>query len=214
MKLRFIISTFTLLILGFNGYAQKLDTIFYDSSWKETPKNNSSFYRILTKTEEGKFSVIDYFKTGEVQMTGTLKSLNPDVKDGEFIWYYLNGMTRTLTSYQDGKAITSKSWDEKGQEIVLNGMLDVQPEYPGGVQEFYQYIASHFNYPKGFNPRPTGRIDLSFVINRDGSISDVTVVNSMQKVLDAEAVRVLKTMPKWKPGMQNGKEVCVKYNIP
>jgi protein TonB len=90
----------------------------------------------------------------------------------------------------------------------------VQPEYPGGMQKFYQYIGSHFNYPKGLNPRPVGRIALSFVINRDGSISDVNVVNSVHELLDAEAVRVLKKMPKWKPGMQNGKAVRVKYNIP
>jgi protein TonB len=214
MKLRFLITAITLLIFSFQGYSQKLDTVFYGADWKEMSKAGSSFYRILIKNPEGKFSVTDYFKEGQVQMTGTLKSLAPDVKDGEFIWYYQNGKTQTVTTYEDDKVITSKSWDENGQDIVLNGILDVQPEYPGGIQKFYQYISSHFVYPKGFNPRPKGIINLSFVINRDGRISDVTIVNSVHEILDAEAVRVLKTMPKWKPGMQNGEAVRVKYNIP
>ncbi|MBC7568085.1 MAG: energy transducer TonB [Pedobacter sp.] len=214
MNLRFIIFLVTLLTFSLQSYSQKLDTLFYDVNWKETSKANSSFYRILTKIEEGKFSVTDYFKTGEVQMTGTLKSIAPNVNDGEFIWFYKNGMTQTITSYESGKVITSKSWDEKGKDIVLNGIIDIQPEYRGGMQNFYQYIASHFIYPKGLNPRPKGTINLSFVIDNDGSINDVYVVNSVHPILDAEAVRVLKTMPKWKPGMQKGKAVRVKYNIP
>ncbi|MEJ7560606.1 MAG: energy transducer TonB [Pedobacter sp.] len=214
MKLRSVITLILLLILSFQGYSQQLDTVYYDVDWKETSRAGSSYFRTMSKTPEGRFLITDHYNTGEVQMTGTLLSLNPEVKDGEFIWYYQNGKTRTITSYEKDRTLSSKSWDEKGESIVLNGILDVQPEFPGGMQRFYRYIASHFHYPKGLSPRPKGIINLSFVIDRDGSISDIKVVNSVHELLDAEAVRLLKYMPKWKPGMQLGKAVRVKYNIP
>ncbi|TCD00381.1 energy transducer TonB [Pedobacter psychroterrae] len=209
MNLRLIISALLLLVAGVQSYAQKVDTTFYDADWKETEKANHSFYRIMSNTDDGKFLATDYFKTGEVQMTGTFKSLSPEVKDGDFIWYHQNGRKQTVTNYKDNATTSTKSWDEEGVEII-----NVPPEYPGGMQALYKYIGAKFVYPKGLNPKPIGKINLSFVIDKDGSITDITVVESMHELLDAEAVRVLQRVPRWKPGTQNGKPVRVKYNIP
>jgi protein TonB len=214
MNSRAIISLIFLLVLSFHSYGQVLDTIFYDANWKESVKANSSYYRILLKKEDGKFNVTDYFKSGEIQMTGTLKSHDPDVKDGDFVFYYKNGVTQTKSTFVDGQETASKSWDQNGKDVVLDGKVEVQPEYPGGMQKFYQYITSHFVYPKGFNPRPKGTIILSFVVERDGRSDDVQVVSSVNEILDAEAVRVIKSMPKWKAGIQKGQPVRVKYTIP
>lgn len=214
MNLRSIISAITLLVLSFQGYGQTLDTIFYDANWKQAIKANSSYYRILSKTDNGKFSVTDYYNTGQVQMTGTLKSHDPDVKEGDFVFYYKNGVTQTKSTYVNGQETESKSWDQEGKDVVLDGKVEVQPEYPGGMENLYRYIGSHFIYPKGLSPRPKGTINLSFVIERDGSTDDVRVISSVHKILDAEAVRVIKSMPKWKPGIQKGQPVRVMYNIP
>ena len=209
MNLRLIISILLLLNAGVQGYAQKIDTTFYDADWKETEKANHSFYRIMSKTDDGKLMATDYFKTGEVQMTGTYKSLSPEVKDGDFIWYHQNGKKKTLTNFKDNAIISTNSWDEEGVEVI-----NVPPEYPGGMQALYKYIGTKFIYPKGLKPKPIGIINLSFVIDKDGSITDITVVQSVHELLDAEAVRVLGSVPRWKPGTQNGKAVRVKYNIP
>ena len=209
MNLRLFISTLFLLAACLQGYAQSTDTTFYDVDWKETDKSNHAFYRIMSQTDDGKPLATDYFKSGEVQMTGTFKSLSPEIKDGEFIWYYKNGQKQTVSLYRDNSIVSTKSWSEDGAEII-----NVPPEFPGGMQALYKYIGANFVYPKGLNPKPIGRINLSFVVDKDGSISDVTVVESVHRLLDEEAVRVLKRMPKWKPGMQNDKAVRVKYNIP
>ena len=209
MNLRLIISALFLIGAAVQANAQKVDTTFYDADWKETGKANHSFYRIMSKTDDGKSLATDYFKTGEVQMTGTFKSLSPEVKDGEFIWYHKNGRMKTVTTYKDNTVTSTKSWDEEGGEII-----NVPPEYPGGMQALYKYIGSKFIYPKGLNPKPIGIINLSFVIDKDGRITDISVVQSVHELLDAEAVRVLRSVRKWKPGTQNGVPVRVKYNIP
>jgi protein TonB len=214
MNLRAIISALTLLIISFQGYGQTIDTIFYDANWKETVKASSSYYRILVKKEDGKFFVTDYYNSGQVQMTGTLTAHDPDMKDGDFVYYYENGAIKTKSTFVNGQETATKSWDQNGKDVVLDGKVEVQPEYPGGIQNFYQYIASHFVYPKGFNPRPIGTIMLSFVIEKDGRSDDVRVVSSVHKIVDAEAVRVIRSMPKWKPGIQKGQPVRVMYNIP
>ena len=215
MNLRAIISAITLItISSFQGYSQTLDTIFYDANWKESPKANSSYYRILVKNSDGKFFVKDYYNTGQVQMTGTLTTHDPDVKDGDFVYYYENGVTKTKSTFVNGQETATKSWDQNGKDVVLDGKVEVQPEYPGGMQNLYQYIGSHFIYPKGLTPKPKGTIILSFVIEKDGRSDDVRVVSSVNRFLDAEAVRVIKSMPKWKPGIQKGQPVRVMYNIP
>jgi TonB family protein len=78
-----------------------------------------------------------------------------------------------------------------------------------------KYLATNVKYPEeAFNKGIEGRVILTFIVEKDGSISNVKVAKSVNEVIDAEAVRVVENMPKWKPGKQNGKEVRVKYTIP
>ena len=77
------------------------------------------------------------------------------------------------------------------------------------------YLSSHLQYPVVAQENGVqGRVVVSFVVERDGSISDVKIARSIDPSLDKEAVRVVKSMPKWNPGKQNGSAVRVKYNVP
>ncbi|MDR2816838.1 MAG: M56 family metallopeptidase, partial [Proteiniphilum sp.] len=94
-------------------------------------------------------------------------------------------------------------------------LVDVLPEFPGGTEAMMRYLVDNIRYPveaqkKGIQ----GRVICSFVIMKDGNINDINVVRGVDSLLDAEAVRVIRTMPKWKPGEQQGKIVNVKYTIP
>ena len=106
----------------------------------------------------------------------------------------------------------------KKEEIVVEEIFDVveeQPEYPGGLQELYGFVSKNFNYPdmaKAANVQ--GKVYVSFVVDKDGTIDDVKVLRGLGSGLDEEAVRVVKMMPKWKAGKQRGKEVKVRYNLP
>ena len=94
-------------------------------------------------------------------------------------------------------------------------VCDQMPEYPGGFQELMKFLATNVRYPEAaIKTNTQGRVIVSFVVNTDGSISDERVVRSISPELDAEALHVVGNMPNWKPGMQNGQLVRVKYTLP
>jgi TonB family protein len=79
----------------------------------------------------------------------------------------------------------------------------------------FEYLSKSIKYPKeAAEAQKEGRVIATFIVNKDGSISDARVVKSVDPALDAEALRVINGMPNWKPGKQNGKVVNVKYTIP
>ena len=90
------------------------------------------------------------------------------------------------------------------------------PEFPGGQQALLKYLSENVQYPVIAQANGIqGRVVCQFVVNKDGSIVDVEVVRSGgDPSLDKEAIRVIKSMPKWTPGKQKGKPVRVKYTVP
>ena len=94
-------------------------------------------------------------------------------------------------------------------------VVEEMPSFPGGNGALMSYLASNIKYPVVAQENGVqGRVIVSFVVERDGSISDVKVARSVDPSLDREAQRVVKSMPKWKPGKQNGSAVRVKYTVP
>ena len=94
-------------------------------------------------------------------------------------------------------------------------VVEVMPEFPGGSKAMMSYLAENIKYPKeAENAGMQGRVIVQFVVDTDGSIEDAKVVRAVDPLLDKEAIRVINAMPKWKPGMQDGKEVRVKYTVP
>lgn len=87
------------------------------------------------------------------------------------------------------------------------------PEFPGGIEKFYLYLKGHFRLPPN-SGEITGRVIVSFVVEKDGSLTDVKVVRGLSPDIDKEAIRVILNSPKWKPGIQNGKAVRVAYSVP
>ena len=86
------------------------------------------------------------------------------------------------------------------------------PEFKGNVNE---YLSKVINYPTiAVETGTQGKVYCEFVVNTDGSITDVKVVRGVDRSLDNEAMRVIKSMPKWKPGRMNGKTVRVRYTLP
>ena len=106
------------------------------------------------------------------------------------------------------------SEDVSDHNIVFD-VVEHMPSFPGGQMELLKYISENIRYPKEAEEKgKQGRVVLTFIIEKDGSISHVDVAKKVSEELDAEAVRVISSMPKWTPGMQNGKNVRVKYTVP
>lgn len=94
-------------------------------------------------------------------------------------------------------------------------VVEQMPSFPGGDAALMQYLSSHVKYPVVAQENGVqGRVIVSFVVERDGSITDVRTARSVDPSLDKEAMRVVKSMPRWNPGKQNGQAVRVKFNVP
>lgn len=101
------------------------------------------------------------------------------------------------------------------EEDQVFEMVEQAPQFPGGQTELLKYIAEHMRYPTIAQENGTqGRVICQFVVGKDGQVRDVDVVRSLDPYCDKEAIRVIKTMPRWIPGKQNGKAVSVKYTVP
>ena len=93
--------------------------------------------------------------------------------------------------------------------------VEVMPEFPGGMQGLFEYMQNNVNYPKeAKNQKIEGRVIVSFIVEKDGSISDVHPLTAVHPLLDKEAMRLVNEMPRWKPGTEKGKAVRVSFALP
>lgn len=104
---------------------------------------------------------------------------------------------------------------ENASEGMVFDVVEQMPQFPGGMPAMMKWLTDNMKYPKeAQDAKQQGRVIVSFVVEKDGSISDVHPVKTVAPSLDEEAIRVVKAMPNWSPGMQNGEPVRVKYNVP
>lgn len=105
--------------------------------------------------------------------------------------------------------------DEEADANVIFTVVEQQPEFPGGEAALMQFIKKNLKYPAfAAENGIQGRVTLSFTVEKDGSIANIEVMRSPAEELSKEAIRVVSSMPKWKPGKQRGKPVRVKYVLP
>lgn len=105
--------------------------------------------------------------------------------------------------------------EEEEEEQVIHIRVEKMPEFPGGQEALNRFLVRNIKYPLLAQENGIqGRVVCQFVVNSDGSIVDISVVRGVEESLDKEAIRVIKSMPKWTPGRQGGKSVRVKYTLP
>lgn len=103
--------------------------------------------------------------------------------------------------------------EDDGIELIT--AVEKQPEFPGGFEALIKYLDDNVRYPdEALKDAIEGKVIVRFDVNKDGSISDIAIVRSLQPLLDAEAVRVINAMPKWNPGTQRGKPIKVGFTLP
>ena len=90
--------------------------------------------------------------------------------------------------------------------------IEVKPDFPGGMAKFYKFVGNNYRTPEELES--SGKVYVSFVVEKDGSLTDIKVVRDVGFGTGKEAVRVLRSSPKWTPGEQNGKKVRVLYSLP
>ena len=118
---------------------------------------------------------------------------------------------------KDGVIVISLKKKVTGEVEVSDvfDVVEVMPQFPGGAPALMQYLSQNIRYPKeAMESETQGRVIVTFVVCKDGSICDAKVVKSVSPALDAEGLRVISSMPNWTPGTQSGKPVNVKYTVP
>ncbi len=112
-------------------------------------------------------------------------------------------------------AIVNEPVKPKVEENKVFEYVEQMPSFPGGTAALMQYLSKNIKYPPFAEENNIqGRVICTFVVERDGSVSDIRIAKSVDPSLDKEAIRVVSGMPKWIPGRQNGQMVRVKYTLP
>jgi protein TonB len=101
---------------------------------------------------------------------------------------------------------------EEDNNIYNTAGIEVKPDFPGGIEKFYKFVGKNYQVPEEEGLK--GKVFVSFVVEKDGSLTDIKVIRDIGYGTGKEAIRVLKSCPKWNPGEQNGKKVRVLYSLP
>lgn len=234
----------TILFFSFIAYSIfGQDTIYYDNDWNKTESLKiAAFYKTVQKNANTKneFTERAYFKSGQIKYeifyfidnnekkkrlgkssfwyeSGELKNeMNYEngEKNGEFLSYWKNGKLKRKDYFNKGKFKNGECWNENGEK-VKHYDFEIQASYPGGQDKMYEFIKKNLKYPplsKQYNLG--GKVVVDFKINTDGSVYDLNIAEGVNSELDSEAVRIIKSMPKWRPAYQDGIAVSIKYRIP
>ncbi|MBO5678739.1 MAG: TonB family protein [Bacteroidaceae bacterium] len=159
-----------------------------DAMWQHKGEEEPLQVQLIKKSEDGSVSVESITKKSD--------------GDGEFSVY---------ESTKPGRGGSSGN-SEEGEIFQV---VEEQPLFPGGMQEMMKFLQQNIKYPKEAQEQgKQGRVIVQFVVNKDGSIVNDSIVRSVDPLLDAEALRVVRSMPNWTPGKQKGKPVRVRFTLP
>ena len=120
----------------------------------------------------------------------------------------------TISTEYGAKVVPNNPKVNSNDDTVYH-TVEQMPRFPGGERALKKYLKSHINYPPmAAENNVQGKVVVQFVVNKDGSVGEVKLVRSVDKDLDREAIRVVKSLPKFTPGRQNGEAVNVWYTLP
>lgn len=162
-------------------------------------------------------------QTGDITRVSVIKSVNPAL-DSEAV-RVVNAMPEWEPGVQEGQKvnvyyrvpITFKLEDDTAvsKDTLQNVIPDEMPQYPGGMDALKQYLKDNVQYPDAaIKEHIQGSVLIGFVVTENGNVSNVEVLKGLSPEINYEAIRVIRTMPKWIPGTKDGKNISLKYKVP
>lgn len=210
---------------------QKSAVVLHEVEEENEIGDADTFLRLTTNTEAQKSkAAVNYILAASDQVFGKLiKFLFPENKIPTDEVYFIDtegkcqsfGYDPNISSIIPAKStsmslqkVADSSMNSKSTEKTFD-VVDNMPSYPGGKDAMIAFLSSNMRYPDAAKKNGIhGRVIVSFVVDKDGSITETKVVRSVDPALDQEALRLVNSMPKWKPGTAEGKPVRVRYSIP
>ena len=217
------------------------DTVYFDKNWERVPlTGNVEYIRILQRSPDNPDKALEkiYYQNGQLKSLKLYssyheKTLQGEVKewygdgqvrkkihyfdgklDGEVITYYRNGQKKRHDYFHNGKFVDGKCWTPEGVEIEHTDFI-VYPEFPGGIDQIAKYLKANIRYPKKLWKKGIqGKVIVNFNIDKNGNVKDIKIYKGVTKELDEEAIRVVKNMPKWRPGLIDGSPEVFNFYLP
>ncbi len=209
---------------------QELDTLYFDAHDQLASSVKYDYMRTTRKVSQNEYVVSDYYANGspksqcrcvskgKYQATAAdfvhLKASKKIRLHGEYVSYYRSGGKNHQATYKKGKLLDNAlNFMENGDTLYF--IVDNMPEYPGGANKLREFIAREVMYPEDARQqRVQGMVYISFVVTKEGDVQLVTVARGVDPRLDQEALRVVASLGKWKPGTNAGKPANVAYTVP
>lgn len=215
--------------------------VYYDEFWNPTTdKQNAQFYSILERSSIDTNEVVErkYYLNDQLKSEIHFSNYSRRTRNGSFKAYHSNGKLKESGYYSQNKLIDSLKtfWDngtKKREDLYVDGKFqsgkmfnsdgtevphydyEIMPEFEGGLNELIRYLSMNIKYPKVARKKGiSGKVYIQFMVDKAGSIKNVKVLKGVSEELDAEAIRVVSAMPKWKPGLLDGDKVNTYFNLP
>ena len=211
--------------------AQTTDTIWYNNKWEKTNDVDARHYsRLITKIDTGKYFVRDIYENKKIQMEGYYSSLNPEIKNGDFHYWFRSGKKQMEMTFENNLQVKfcqynedgqiQKEWEvipttsiEDGKIVKTRRLIERAPRFPGGVEALKAFLLNNINYPESLTG-VKGSVIVHFTIDTDGRVINPEIEQSLHPALDKEAIRVVKKMPRWEPARQDGKTIQATTYLP
>lgn len=202
-KLHFVKQYSAVPVLG--TYTEPQIITFNDSTGKAMVIDGNGYYKEISPS----FSVNRFYKLYE---EGPIKN---GKRDGRWSAVLDTTGATLKETYADGRLLTGTFTSKDGITRTYTGERETSPDYKGGMQEFYSYLGHNIRYPvNAFKNKIQGRVIVQFVVEKDGSLTNVKALRSPNEDLAQESVRVISSSPNWIPGKQFGFPVRVQYTVP
>ena len=202
------------------GLVGVLALLFVGLEWSNTTRRSSNLIARTAEVEEEEEIVMTVQNNTPPpppmpDVIEQLQVVDDDVEIEEIEMQSMEDDNDTQIQVVDLSAESGPSDDEEAEGNQIFTVVEQQPEFPGGEAALMAYIKKNLKYPAfAAENGIQGRVTLSFTVEKDGSIANIEVMRSPAEELSKEAIRVVQSMPKWKPGKQRGKAVRVKYVLP
>ncbi len=200
-----------------------------ERNWVEKYNRDSKSYLSQFNITQANIDAIKVLKEDEAKSTYGERAANGAMK------FYQKGTTKKevmdamwqhkgeeepllvqlIKKSEDGSVSVESITKKPAEEGEIFQVVEEQPMFPGGMEEMMKFLQQNIKYPKEAQEQgKQGRVIVQFVVNKDGSIVNDSIVRSVDPLLDAEALRVVRSMPNWTPGKQKGKPVRVRFTLP
>ncbi|MDD2797951.1 MAG: TonB family protein [Bacteroidales bacterium] len=194
------------------------DSLFKKSNYFISGQKKSE-YSVLEEYKQGRFikkKIVgekwEWFENGNIHLKAFY---NDNQLNGEFCTYWPNGTQRRKDTFDNGKLIEGNCYDSIGQKIKKYFPYETAPEFAGGVNKLFEFLAKEQKYPTiAMENNIQGKVVTQFYIDENGKITDLEIIRNANYYLDVEALRVINAMPVWTPGTLEGKNVKVKITLP